>query len=220
MPKKTGKDYALFFDFDNTITKFDVLDDMLERFSHDDKWIKLEEEWKRGRIGSKECLDGQMRGIRIAPERLDRYLATIELDPAFKRLLKLCDENNIKKMILSDNFESIIKKILENNGITGLDIHCNSLKMTDDRLSPEFPRVNDNCLRCAHCKTNSLLKNLGRGAIPVYIGDGLSDVCPSQNSELVFAKSKLKDHLTAENVPFIPFKRLEDVHKYLKRRIL
>lgn len=213
--------YVIFFDFDNTITKFDVLDDMLERFSLDDKWLKFEEDWKKGLIGSRECLDGQMRGIRITPSALDRYLATIKLDPAFKRLLKFCDEKNIRKMILSDNFESILKKILENNGVSGLDVYCNSVKMAGDRFCPEFPRTHDNCFRCAHCKTNSLLENLEGGSTPIYIGDGLSDLCPSKRAGLVFAKtgSTLKERLEAENVPYVLFNDLGDVYKYLKRRI-
>ncbi len=44
---KNLKNPVVFFDFDNTITTFDVLDDMLARFSRNDNWIKLEEQWKK-----------------------------------------------------------------------------------------------------------------------------------------------------------------------------
>ena len=47
MEKKNGKNLTVFFDFDNTITMSDVIDDMLERFSKDDGWKKLEEKWQR-----------------------------------------------------------------------------------------------------------------------------------------------------------------------------
>lgn len=211
--------YTLFLDFDNTITKFDVLDDMMERFSRDDNWLKLEERWKSGEIGSRECLDGQIRSLRISGEKLDSYLSTVEIDPAFGRLMKLCEEFGIRKMILSDNFGIIIERILKNNGIGGIDIFSNSLKISDDMLLPEFPLSGGGCNRCAHCKTATLKRNISPGSRSVYVGDGLSDFCPSRKSDIVFAKSSLGERLKAENVPFMPFGDLNDVYGYLKEKI-
>lgn len=210
---------VVFFDFDNTITKFDILDDMLERFSRDDRWVHLEEEWTHGRIGSRECLDGQMRGIDITPERLDKYLATIKIDPSFKALLKLCDANKMKAIILSDNFEYILKSILKNNGISGLDVYCNSLKISGNAFIPEFPYSAKDCGGCAHCKTKSMQSNIEPGYKAIYVGDGLSDLCPSRKADLVFAKSTLKNRLEDELVPYVPFDDLSDVYDYLNRRI-
>ena len=87
---------AVFFDFDNTITAFDVIDDMLIRFSKDDKWLDLEKQWKAKRIGSRKCLDGQVRGIRVSKDKLDKYLTKVEIDPYFKRLLKLLRARKIR----------------------------------------------------------------------------------------------------------------------------
>lgn len=216
--KKIGP-CVVFFDFDNTITRIDVLDDMLERFSRDDKWIQLEDKWKRGRIGSRECLDGQMRGIRLARNRLDKYLTTIKIDPSFKRLLKLCGDRSIKTIILSDNFSYILKGILKNNGISGPDIYCNSLRISGGVMTPEFPYSDKKCSGCAHCKTKNMLANVGPGFTSIYIGDGLSDLCPSRKAGLVFAKSSLKERLKAEKVPYIPFDDMGDVYEYLKRRL-
>ena len=208
----------IFFDFDNTITKFDVIDDMLERFSSDDKWLALEKEWKAGKIGSRKCLDGQIRGMRVTRKELDRYLRTIKLDPSFKKILKLCKSKNIKNIILSDNFRYIISRILKNNGISGLDVYCNSLRVGNGKLTPAFPYPGKRCGNCAHCKTSNLIANIGKSTAAVYVGDGLSDLCPSRRADLVFAKSTLKKRLKAEKVPHIPFDSLEDVYKYLERK--
>lgn len=209
---------VLFFDFDNTITKFDVIDDMLERFSADDKWRTLEEKWIQGKIGSRQCLDGQMRGIRITKKKLDAYLSTIKLDPYFKKILKLCDAKNIKKVILSDNFYYIISKILKNNGINGLELYCNLIETRNGRLTPKFPHTGKHHGKCAHCKTKSLLANVDERSVAIYVGDGLSDVCPAKKADLVFAKSTLAKRLKAEKVPHIFFDGLSDVYEYLKRR--
>lgn len=53
----------VFFDFDNTIATCDVFDNMLPRFSRDDLWVELEKKWKDGKIGSKACLQGQLKGM-------------------------------------------------------------------------------------------------------------------------------------------------------------
>lgn len=207
---------VIFFDFDNTITKFDVIDDMLERFSKDDAWRDLEKKWKSGEIGSRKCLDGQMRGIRVKKRELDAYLSTVKLDPHFKKILKLRNTRNTKKVILSDNFRYIIRKVLENNGIGGLDIYCNSMRIRGGRFEPEFPYAGAKCKRCAHCKTGNLLANLDKGFEAVYIGDGLSDLCPSRKADLVFAKDTLRRRLGEEKIPFVPFDDLGDVYKYFK----
>ena len=102
MTKQTGR--VVVFDFDNTITTYDVLDDIILRFSVNDAWKALEDKWKRGKIGSKECLKGQMAGIRITKENLDRYLKKIKLDPYFKKLIRLLGANKIRLMILIDYF--------------------------------------------------------------------------------------------------------------------
>lgn len=43
------KKLKIFFDFDNTITTFDTIDDMIVRFSVNDKWKKLEYDWANRR---------------------------------------------------------------------------------------------------------------------------------------------------------------------------
>jgi len=211
--------YSLFLDFDNTITTFDILDDMMERFSADDKWVELEDRWRAGKIGSRLCLDGQIKGIRIKKKRLDKYLKTIRLDPAFKKLIRFCDSKGIKTVILSDDFDYILKSVLRNNGIRGLEFYCNALKLSGDRLVPSFPFLNKDCRKCAHCKKTNLVANLGKGSIVAYVGDGLSDVCPSKRADVVFAKGSLEKYCKKEKMEHISISGLNDVYKYFQRRI-
>ena len=56
----------VFFDFDNTMTTTDVLFDVIERFSINNHWKVLEKAWLEGQIGTKECLEGQLRNVRIS----------------------------------------------------------------------------------------------------------------------------------------------------------
>ena len=70
---------VVFFDFDNTIATCDVFDSMLPRFSKGDLWIKLEEEWKNGKIGSQACLEGQLRGMSITKEIIEHHRGQISI---------------------------------------------------------------------------------------------------------------------------------------------
>ncbi len=216
--KIKAKNQVVFFDFDNTITMHDVLDDMLLRFSKDDKWIALEKRWKEGKIGSKKCLDGQMRGIRITKRGLDNYLLKVKIDPYFKRLLKYLGSKKIKTVILSDNFDYILKRILKNNGISNLNIYSNKLAIHKDRLIPTFHFTNRNCAKCAHCKKKNMPANVDKGkSVICYVGDGRSDICPSQYADVIFAKAYLHSYLKVEKMPHIPFRNLKSVYGYFQR---
>lgn len=219
--KKTGKldpkKTAVFFDFDNTVTTFDVLDDMLERFSKDEAWIGLEKRWKAGKIGSRECLEGQMKGLRINKKRLDSYLAGIKIDPYFKKILGLLGSARIPAFILSDNFKFILKSILRYNNISGLKLYSNSLRLSGERLIPSFPLASKTCSLCANCKKEVMLSHISNGTRALYIGDGLSDVCPSRFAAMVFAKHTLLKYCREEGLNHVPFNSLKDVYLYLKR---
>ena len=213
MTKQTGR--VVVFDFDNTITTYDVLDDIILRFSVNDAWKALEDKWKRGKIGSKECLKGQMAGIRITKENLDRYLKKIKLDPYFKKLIRLLGANKIRMMILSDDFDYILKAVLKNHGVSGIPIYSNSLKVAGDRLITKFPFTDKACGICGHCKTGSILSKIDRKiSVIYYIGDGASDICPAKHSEIVFAKGHLAEHLSKIGVRHIPIKGLKETYRY------
>jgi len=208
--------FNLFFDFDNTITTVDVLDELIKKFSLNKNWQKLEVAWQKGEIGSKECLKGQLAGIRISKKALLNYLRKVKIDRYFLKLISFLKAYNIKPIILSDSFSFMIKIILKNYGIKNIPIYANQLRFSYNRLIPDFPLVNKACLRCGHCKRKSLEENIYDGKLNIYIGDGLSDLCAASCADLVFAKGRLLKSLK-RNKKVIPIKNLKDVYFYLKR---
>ncbi len=219
MKKEIAKNFIVFLDFDNTITSIDVIDDMLERFSGDDKWKDLEKRWAREEIGSLECLKGQINGIRIDKETLDSYLSTIKIDPYFKKLLRFFESRNIPVFIVSDNFDYMLKGILKRNNIPDMEAYCNKIDISGDRLRPRFPFSNSECGDCANCKKTHLLSKRKDGMTAVYIGDGKSDVCASKASDIVFAKGYLKELFKEEGLPHVAIDDLKDVYDYFNRSL-
>ena len=116
---------------------------------------------------------------------------------------------------MSDSFSFLIKEILRHNGIKGVKIYANEIKfLKNEELIPSFPYVSQDCPRCAHCKKKHILEN--RDKKTIYVGDGLSDVCPAQEADLVFAKETLLDHLRKMKRPCIEFESLGDVYAHLE----
>jgi 2,3-diketo-5-methylthio-1-phosphopentane phosphatase len=190
---------------------------MLPRFSKNDLWVELEREWEKGKIGSKDCLFGQIKGMSITKSALDKYLSGIKLDPYFKRLVKYLNAKHVKVIVLSDNFDYILRRILNYNAIKNLKVYSNKLRFARGRLQPYFPFRSKNCQVCAHCKTKNLLANVGRDSIIIYVGDGRSDICPAQYADLVFAKSQLLDHFKEKKLTCFAYTGLKDVYNYFKR---
>jgi 2,3-diketo-5-methylthio-1-phosphopentane phosphatase len=208
----------VFFDFDNTITHFDVIDDIVERFAQSESWRKFEEDWKLGRIGSRQCLKGQFKEVRIKKNEFIRYLSAVKVDPYFAKILGLLREKGVFSAIVSDSFSFIISYILQNNGIPQTVIYSNELYFEGDRLRLKFPYFNKNCPKCANCKKNHVISHSRDSKASIYIGDGLSDVCPARTCDLVFAKGALAKHLKAQGTDYIEFDNLEVIYNYLKGR--
>ncbi|WP_442975539.1 hypothetical protein, partial [Salmonella enterica] len=57
-------------DFDGTIAHDDVIDSLLLRFGRAG-WDRLEADWREGRIGSRECLAGQVALLDMSRDELD-----------------------------------------------------------------------------------------------------------------------------------------------------
>jgi len=209
--------FEIYLDFDNTITEFDVLDGIIERFSVSDDWRRAEEAWAAGLIGSRECLERQLAQVRVSPAALKEYLRPIRVDPAFGPILELLRAREIEPVILSDSFAPIIAEILANNGIAGITTFANEMSLDGDRPVVSFPYFGSICSRCANCKTSHLLKrNRPPGLKKIYVGDGQSDVCPAGFCEILFAKGSLLKHYSALRRDCIPFADLGTVYSHLQ----
>ena len=54
---------ALFFDFDNTLTHGDLLDELIERYSPNEEWRDWEHAWAEGQLAARECLQAQIENM-------------------------------------------------------------------------------------------------------------------------------------------------------------
>ena len=208
-------DYRVFIDFDNTISRGDVLDGIIERFAVGDKWRELEEEWAAGRSSARTCLDGQLRTLRGTWPEFEHFLLKVELDPGFARLRDLLRAERVEFTILSDNFDRFIGAILRRCGYAGVPFFANHVEFVADCLQPSFPFYNPDCPGCAHCKKTHFMPRVDPRRI-IYIGDGRSDICPATHADIVFAKSSLLTYMQETKLPCRSFEDLTGVATELK----
>ncbi len=209
-----------FIDFDGTITKKDVVDSLLENFAAHD-WKKIENEWAAGLIGSRECLNRQIRLVTLSETDFTRFLSSIEIDPAFPKFLETAARKNVPVAVVSDGFDAMIQSAFQsafqNDGVylKNVKVFSNQLRWTPESLEPEFPAPP--CEHgCANCKVRVLKSERAPGDYAVFIGDGLSDRFAAREADFVFAKGKLLDFCEKERIAYQAYLNFGEIENWLK----
>ncbi len=206
----------LFLDFDGTITTRDVVDAILETYA-DPEWITLEEEWRAGRIGSRDCLYAQMALVRATRKQIDALLDEIGIDEGLVALLQMCAARQIPAHIVSDGFDYCIRRILSASKrasalLPGGRVYAGQLESRGHLWRTEFPFFHQTCGHgCATCKP-AVMRLLNSANAPViFVGDGLSDRYAVESADLVFAKDGLASHCSEHSIEHMAYENLKDV---------
>lgn len=177
--------------------------------------------WKRGEISSRECLEGEAALARVDEAGLARFVCERRLDPYFKDFHDFATKRGMEVAILSDGLDYYIERMLLRNGLGEIEFFSNRLRIEDDRLSIEFPHYNlMECTDCGCCKNHHVLAYKDRGDYVVYVGNGLSDRCPCESADLVFAKDDLERHCAKQGIDYVSFENFRDVEREVLKRIV
>ncbi|MCC7439649.1 MAG: MtnX-like HAD-IB family phosphatase [Armatimonadetes bacterium] len=208
----------IFCDFDGTISGHDIGWEMFQRFGEQEPWNA---QMIAGIISASEYWQKMAQELTqpITQELLDAFLQTIPIDSGFQPLLAVASEHSIPFTIVSDGFDIYIHRFLELHGIRGVDVFCNHAELTaEGGMTVSFPHATEGCdCLTATCKRNVVLGLAHPDARIIYVGDGISDHCPAEHADIVFAKGKLAAWCNANRIPHYPFSRLEDVAQQLSK---
>ena len=198
--------WSVLCDFDGTIT-LDVTDSLLLRFARPG-WEALEVEWRAGRIGSRECMAGQVALLDCSREELEEHLARVEIDPGFVPFVTAVVGAGARLCIVSDGLDVAIASVLERHGIAGIPVSASRLVQDGPRSwRLEFPHAVTGCAS-ATCKcARALPPHTEPAQAVLLIGDGESDVCVAGSADVVFARKRLREHCQAAG---LPHRRVDD----------
>jgi 2-hydroxy-3-keto-5-methylthiopentenyl-1-phosphate phosphatase len=193
----------VFVDFDGTIAPSDTTDMLLERFAAP-AWREIEDDWKAGRIGSRECLVRQIDLVRASEAELDTFIAGVEIDPGFASFARLCQRLGHDAMILSDGLDRTIQAVLARHGLE-LPFWANHLEWRGgDRWRLTFPHARSDCQSLSgNCKCRFTEGEPRQ--LRIVVGDGRSDFCVAGRADLVLAKGALVRHCQAASLPHFAF---------------
>lgn len=216
------KSFKVFCDFDGTITTKDTLNTFLREFAPNE-WLGIEEKWESGKIGSKECIDEQMKLFNgFSMQKTDEFLSKVEIDPTFKEFFDTLKNYNIDFFIVSDGLDYFIEKILEINNIKNITIYSNKLLKNENCIiGADFPYTDPDCEKASGmCKCNIIKQNNTKNDTIIYIGDGASDFCVSTKVDVLFAKLRLLDYYKKNSAKYVnqkvfEFRNFNDIKTYI-----
>jgi 2,3-diketo-5-methylthio-1-phosphopentane phosphatase len=207
--------WNILCDFDGTISVEDVIDSLLDRFGRPG-WETLERDWRAGRIGSRECMTGQVALLDMNREELDSHLDELWIDHAFPAFVTRARELDTPIRVVSDGLDYAIHRILGRYGLDDLPLAANHLAPATPpqkwQLSSPFQA--EGC-RSGTCKCATVSQARQSRPKTLLIGDGASDFCAADRVDFVFAKHRLIEHCRAAGIPYVPITGFEDALELL-----
>lgn len=213
------KKIAVLCDFDGTVARDDVGNLLFQTFSPADECMDVVDQWKQGLISSRDCLSREASLARASREALDQFITQRQLDPYFKDFVDFAGRRGMEVVIVSDGLDYYIERMLVRSGLAHIDFFANALQLHDHSFHVRFPYFDLlDCRSCGNCKTYHMEKYKANGYFVVYIGNGLSDRCPSKYADFVFAKGDLLDYCSKNGVGFTEFRNFRDVEREFLNR--
>lgn len=208
----------VFVDFDGTITTTDVGEAMFIKFGNEEKNRSIIKDWISKQIDSSAMWQQLCDTIDFFDEpAFNSFLDTIKLDEGFKSFVSFCTEFEIPIVVLSDGLDLYIKKIMSREGLSEIPVFCNTVEIApDSKLIMGFPYTDEECKRCGNCKRNHIIDLSSDEDFTIYIGDGLTDTCPVQYCDYIFAKSSLLKFCEINRISYYPFNNFYEIKERIK----
>jgi 2,3-diketo-5-methylthio-1-phosphopentane phosphatase len=214
---KKFKELYFFIDFDGTITKLDIGDDLFKKFG---EFEPYHTDLIEGRLKINDYWHSLCRTLKpeVDEETIKQYAMECEVDPYFVSFANYCRSENINISVISDGFDSYISPVLEREKLEWLPVYSNKMIFKKGHNPvPYFPNASESCnCLCASCKRNVVLNATPEDAVIAFVGDGYSDFCVAEHSDIIFAKNALAAYCNEHKLPHYPFSTFFDVLRITK----
>jgi 2-hydroxy-3-keto-5-methylthiopentenyl-1-phosphate phosphatase len=204
---------TIVLDFDGTITEDDLLDRIAREFGDPAVYQEVEDGLHAGTVTLQECITREYEPVTMPmADAVAWVLEQVRIRPGLPELVDLARERGWEVKVLSSGFEELIRPVLAQAGVAGVDVVANTVDVTPDGWRVRWHEQTI-CATCGQaCK---------RGGLPadgevVYIGDGISDRCAAQAADRVFATRGLARYFDEHGLPYEPFDDFHDVVRALR----
>jgi len=202
---------VVLIDFDGTIARSDVSDEVMWRYADREAWAPLEAAYLRGAIGSRTLLSRQAALLHGRTERIASIGDDQELDPHFVPFVAFLRARSIRIEVVSDGFGFFVAPSLERLGLGDLPVFTARTSFPPDRVEIDFPDGHPRCRVCGTCKRERILVHQRAGRLVVFVGDGFSDLYAAAHADVVFAKDHLADLCADQGWTYRPWDTFADI---------
>jgi len=191
-------------DFDGTITERDTLDEMCRTYAPEE-WAAAENDLNRRTMTLREVIAAEFAPVRgdhdtIVSETVERA----HVRAGFAEFVRAAEAVGDRVVVVSSGFESVIRPILEREGLDDLEVIAHDVRFTPEGGVVDF-RHGEPCPVCGEECKRSVVDAMRDGREVAYIGDGYSDRCAAQAADIRFARRTLAEHLDREGVAYTWF---------------
>ena len=202
---------TLVVDFDGTITEQDLLDTIAQIFGDVEVYKEVDEGLDDDSLTLNEVIRREFEPVRAPLDEVrDWVLENVRVRPGFRDVVELARERGWRFVIVSSGFRELIEPVLEREGLAGVELLSNSVDPDPEGWRVQF-RVSETCEVCGQPCKRSTAAALAGGTELVYIGDGYSDRCAAEASDLVFATRGLAEYLDDQGISYERFDDFNDV---------
>jgi len=211
----------VLLDYDGTITDHEYNERALQLLTGD-AWRPFEEAARRGEIGHAECLDRQ---VGLVTAHKDELVAAnsdpAQLTPGFDGFLRWLLDGGARVNVVSAGFREGIERFWRRYGLPPVPVFASEIVSRDGGEGPPWgvrfnPLLGD-CERCgpASCKTGILRALRQDGDLVAVFGDGVSDLCPAREADVVFARTTLAAQCEREGIAYHPLSDYDEARREL-----
>jgi 2-hydroxy-3-keto-5-methylthiopentenyl-1-phosphate phosphatase len=201
-------------DFDGTITERDTLDEMCRTYAPE-AWAAAENDLQGRTMTLREVITAEFAPIvgdhdTIISETVERA----RVRSGFAEFVRAAEAAGDQVVVVSSGFESVIRPILEREGLGRLEVVAHDVRFTPEGGIVDF-RHGEPCPVCGEECKRSVVDAMRDEREVVYVGDGYSDRCAAEAADIRFARRTLADHLDREGVAYTPFEDFTTVREEL-----
>lgn len=209
------KKFAFVSDFDGTLTDRDFYHIVIDKYLSD--WAReYYEEWRKTKKINVEFLNKIFGAMDRDEDEILEDILEIPLDPYAAEFIQRVEKSGGDFYILSAGTSYYINRLLEHlniNNVTVISIEGKYRNRGITIMPDPRDEFFSDIWGIDKAKVVSSLKEKYEKVY--FAGDSEPDMGAAKASDCAFARNDLQKMLAAGNVPFVPFKKYNEVERYM-----
>jgi len=179
-------------------------------------WRDMEREYLEGKYSVEESNIRQFALIHgVERSELEDFVRrNVRVRDGFAGFVEHCRAEGIGFVVVSSGLDLYIRPVLEQAGLGGVPFHSGHAEVREQGIAVTYAGPGGTPLT-AGIKESYVRHHKRQGHTVFYLGDGLSDVVPAKEADVVLARSSLRRRLIARDRPHFPFEDFHDARRHL-----